>query len=341
MLSFGAERTGVTIRAVPHSYWDADAGVRRYLQVERGVFDLRLDRDTAPIVLGVEIARRLGVDPGDEVRMLTVRPVGEGRTIPRVSRFVVTGVVSTGYRDLDRLWVFIPLERGLRVIPDETARDIIGVKTADPFALPNPLFNRGLRGLDRRAGSRAAAMFDAVRAEAGPLWSVYTWYAAEQGRYLSFLTSRNLLAVVMAMIVLVAAVNISSALVFLVVEKETDIAILRALGVPRSRIAWALVVDGAIIGAAAGTFGTLAGAAIARWINELLALVERIVAVAAGRAVSIVDAEFYLERIPVQILFAPLAGAVLLALCVSVGAAFLPARRAARIAPDRILRRHG
>ena len=332
-------RSGVTLRAISQRYWDEDPGVRRYLQVVRGEFELG---EPEAIILGVEIASRLAVGPGDDVRVLTVRPLGEGRMLPRVSRFTVAGVVSTGYRDLDRLWAFLPWERGLRVIPDETARDMVGIKVGAPLALDNPLFGRGPAGLlpdeDRRS---MTASVSEIRRVLGPEWAVYNWYGVERNRYISFLTSRNLLAFVMALIVAVAAVNISSALVLLVIEKEEDIAILRATGVSRRQVATVFLLCGAVIGVAGAFAGSVLGTLLAVNINEVLAGLEVVSGILAGRDVQLMTADFYLEHVPVELSFAPLLFAVALAILLALVAAVLPARRAAGVSPDRILRRHG
>jgi lipoprotein-releasing system permease protein len=348
----GTGRSGVTIRAVPAAFWENDPGVREYLEVTAGDFDLS---DPESVVLGAHIASRLAVQPGDEVRVLTVRPLGEGRMLPRVSRFTVTGVVSSGYRDLDRLWVFVPYERGIRIIPDESARDLVGIKVEEPFALPNPLFNRGISaipGAGSRNGSNGVEpgrssrerSRDVVTALSGVVpadWFVANWYALEQGRYVSFLTSRNLLSVVMAMIVVVAAINVSSALVLLVVEKEQEIAILRATGVAARSIAGAFVLAGLLIGVAGSIIGAAVGLLLANNINELLRGIEWTASAIAGRSVTLLSSDFYLEEIPVTLRFLPVFASILFTLAVALAAGFLPARRATRILPERTLRHNG
>ncbi len=332
-------RSGVSIRGVSQEWWQDDPRVRQPMEIAAGEFDLT---DSEQIVVGAEIAARLEVGPGDAVRMLTVRPVGEGRVLPRVSRFTVAGVVSSGYRDLDRLWVFVPLTRAQRIIPDETATDLVGVKVDYPRSLPNPLFNRGLTGVGRReqrremlsAAEEVVSIFDAG-------WLVYDWYSAERGRYVSFLTSRNLLTVVMAMVVIVAVVNISSALVLLVVEKEQEIAILRATGVSSRDVAFTFVAAGFFIGVTGAVIGAMVGLLAAININEILRGIETVLSGVAGQAVDVFNPEFYLSTIPVEVRFLPAAGAVFLVLALSLTAAIVPARRAARIPPDRILRHGG
>lgn len=331
-------RSGVTLRAVPQQFWDDDPALQRLLAVEAGTFDLQSDD---AIILGVEIAGRLGVSPGDEIRVLTVRPLGDGRMLPRVSRFTVTGVVSTGYRDLDRLWSFIPLERGRRVIPEESAQEIAGIKVTDPYSLPNPLVRRGAAGLFSRREVRGMEQtLQAVRATLGVGWFAQDWYHAEQGRYISFLTSRNLLAFVMALIIAVAAINISSALVLLVVEKGDEIAVLRALGVSRGQIALIFVLCGAGVGVVGALVGAVTGVMLAVNVNTILGALERVMNILAGRPVELLSADFYLEEIPVVLSSGPLFAAVFLAMLLAVAAALVPARRAAKIPPDQVLRRH-
>ena len=333
-----AGRSGVNIRAVEQGWWDDDPRLRSLIEVQRGAFDLT---DPSSIVVGTEVAARLGVGTGDEVRLLTVRSLGEGRVLPRVSRFTVAAVISTGYRDLDRLWVFVPLERGHRIIPDDAATDLVGIKIEHPRALPNPLFGRGLSGVSQREEQRVAVeTTEAVASAFGADWFLSDWYSAEQGRYISFLTSRNLLTVVMAMIVVVAVVNISSVLVLLAVEKEREIAVLRATGVSSRAVASTFIAAGLIIGVMGAIIGSAVGLMLSANINAVLAGVETVLSVVSRRAVELFNPEFYLEAIPVELRFLPTAGAVFLVLVLSPAAAALPARRAARVRPDRILR-HG
>lgn len=329
-------RSGVTIRAVTNDYWARDDQVRDYLEVASGEFDLTGENS---IVIGTHIADQLHIAPGDEIRLLTVRPLGEGRMLPRVSRFTVTGIVTSGYRDLDRLWVFIPLDRGLRVIPDEGARDIIGIKVADPRSLPNPLFRRGVAGvLDRSERAGGTGILRQISRVVGEGWFVLDWYTLEEGRYISFLTSRNLLSLVMAMIVIVAAVNVSSALVLLVIEKEQEIAILRATGISASGVRRAFVLAGLIVGVAGAGAGTAVGLLMARHINGILRFLEIVASVLSRRNVDLFNSDFYLEQIPVTISYLPVVGAVLFTLIVSLVAGIMPARKASDVRPDQVLR---
>ena len=93
LASAADRRTAVTIRAVAPDLFDLDAGLRRYIEVRSGAWDLTTPQS---IVLGEQVARRLGVAVGDEVRILTARTLASGRLLPRTSGFVVRGIVSSG-----------------------------------------------------------------------------------------------------------------------------------------------------------------------------------------------------------------------------------------------------
>ncbi len=328
-------RTGVTIRALEGPFWNDDAA--GLVEVVAGELEIT-DRES--IVLGVAVARRLDVALGEEVRVLTVRSLGEGRFLPRVSRFTVSGIVSTGYRDLDRLWTLVSLDRGRQILADESARAIIGVRIDDPYALPNPLFNRGFRSVGSATAEREAlAVREAVARVVAPEWHVSDWYGTERARYVSLQTSRNLLVFIMALVLVVAAINISSSLILLVLEKETEIAILRANGAPRGTIIGAFLTAATILGVSGTAIGVVVGLTLAANINGVLAGLDALLR-AFGSRVELFSSEFYLETIPVSIDVLPVAASALLAIAISFLASLLPAVKAARVCPDRILRRH-
>lgn len=352
LLSAPGGRSGVQVRSVPPELLKEDGGFREYLSIDAGAFDL--EREDS-IVLGRYLAEQLQVEPGDEVRLLTVRSL-EGRSfLPRVSRFVVTGVASTGYQELDRLWAFLPLERGLRVLPPENSDTFLGVKMEHPYALQQNLFGSPLPSLeDRRAEEAASGTLRAVTESLGYDWRVYSWYNLERSRYVSFQTSRNLLLFIMLLIVIVASVNVSSTLVMLVVEKEQEIAFLRTLGAHPMLIQQVFLAGGAIIGVVGVTLGLALGVALAINVNEVLLGLEQIVnsvaalwrslvapgAAGAGERILLFSEEYYLERVPISIDPLEMATVAALAMALSVVAAVVPARRSVQIYPLELLRRH-
>jgi lipoprotein-releasing system permease protein len=344
------ERTGVTIRALEHDQWERDEGLRTYLEFTSGAWDLTDDRS---ILLGTEIARLLDVGVGDSVNLVVARPLSGGRFLPRSAGFTVRGVFTSGYQDLDRLWVIVPFERGFSLLPDAIARQVIGVKINDPLTLPNPLYRAPATNRGREAVQASGAALAAIREIGDSDWRVATWFDLERSKYMSFKTTKNLLIFIMVLIVLVAAVNISSTLVMLVLEKQDEIAILKSLGASPGGIRRLFVFAGFLLGTAGTIAGISVGLLLAASINQVLYAIEwalNAVATAgawlarpfvdiAAPAIELLSGDYYLESIPFALRGADLLLIAGLSILLSTAAAYFPARRAARLRPLEILQK--
>ena len=333
LLYAGSSRLGVTIRAVPPSLYERDADFRRYLSLDSGSFTLDSASD---ILLGREVADRLGAGPGDVVKLLTTVSLPGRSAVPKVTRFTVRGVFSSGYQDLDKLWVYIPLASGRRILSGNGTSEFIGVKVEDPY-------------------SRLQHQVTDLRRQLPPGARVYTWYQLEKANYKCFQTTKALLLFIMAMIVVVAAFNISSSLVMVVLEKSQEIAILKAMGAHPAEIRRTFLVTGFSTGLAGAVVGLLLGLLIALNINELIAglenflntlllLISRLGLSVFGPKqpppeITLFNSAFYLEKIPIRLELGELFGVTALTLLLATLAAYLPARRAGRIRPLEILRR--
>ncbi len=342
----GERRTAVTIRAVEPDLRDRDPGLREYIEFSAGEWDL----GPGGILVGEYVARQLGLGPGDAVRLLTARTLSGGRILPRTRTFTVRGVLSSGYADLDRLWVFVPYAEGAPMLPQESSRFVVGVKIDDPLALANPLF----RAPSRASEERAVGIVESVRTTLGPGFRVATWFESERAKYMSFKTTKDLLIFIMVLIVIVAVVNISSTLVMLVLEKQEEIAIIKSFGASPAGIMYAFVVAGLLLGAMGTALGVSVGLAIAVNINEVLAALEWMINAAAWAAsalaglftevthvpVELLSGEYYLQEIPIAIRLPDLVLVTILTLVLATAAAWFPARRAARVRPLDVLARH-
>jgi lipoprotein-releasing system permease protein len=122
------DKTGATVRAIEPSFWD-DSGSAEYLKITAGTAGLESDRD---MLLGESLAAAIGAEPGDTVRLMTIR-TADGRSIPRAAPFVVKGIVSSGYHDLDALWCIISREGGQRILSPELSSSSLIVKIDDPY----------------------------------------------------------------------------------------------------------------------------------------------------------------------------------------------------------------
>jgi lipoprotein-releasing system permease protein len=328
-------RGGALVRAVDPGFLE-DEGTRSYMGILSGEGALSGPND---VLLGGELARDLGAEPGNTVSLISVRSRRGDTIVPRVSVFRVRGIVSSGYRDLDSRWFLVPRDYSGRFLTAEASRTILGVKVADPFAPLDPVVDR-------------------IRAALPEGWAVQPWPQTERNLYESFRTTRYLLLLIMGLTVAVAAVNISSALVTLVTERSHEIAILKGLGATPRDIGRVFVAGGMILGFAGSLLGTALGILAAVHVNELIAGLERVLAGAAAvfhtlaspfldeaaralppPSVRILNPDYYLESIPVILDYRALGGILAVALFLSYLASLLPARKAAALPPLEILRR--
>jgi lipoprotein-releasing system permease protein len=327
----GSRTAGVAIRAVDPAFLQ-DPGAVSYLKATSG--ELRLDA-TNQILLGDSLAKELGASVGDTVSVVTSRPItgaGSGSFAPKVTVLRVRGIVSAGYRELDALWAFVSLRAGSRIFWPGSSRAFVGIKVEKPFG-----------GLE---AARSAA-----RAALGPEWNVVTWPEAERNIFRSFSTTRALLMLVMALAVAVAAINVGSALVMLVLERRRDIAILKSYGASPGQLGRIFVATGLAVGGTGTLFGIGLGSLLAWRINDLIGGIELVAnagarlwaALSGGRlpqtTLRLLDPAYYLERIPVDIRIGELATVAGLSLILCLLASILPASRAARLPPLEIFRK--
>jgi lipoprotein-releasing system permease protein len=328
-------RTGAQIRSVPSWIYQRDALLRRYFTIESGAFDL--ERPDS-VLLGKVVAERLGVSVGDEVKLLTAKRMKEGRYIPRVSRLRVRGIFTTGYQDMDKLWIYIPLQTGRLILPWESSREFIGVKVVDPY--------KDLKRYTEQI--RDSLPEDLV------LYRINTWFELEENQYRSFQTTKALLIFIMCLIVLVASVNVSSTMVMMVMEKTQEIGILKGIGARPGLISLSFIITGFLTGVAGSAFGITLGLVLAVNINEViraaehflngiralgLLLVSPFYRVQAGYPITLLDPAFYLERIPIRISLHEIVAVAAFAIFLSTLASYIPAKRAGRVRPLEVLRR--
>ena len=328
-------RTGVQIRSVIPDLYDRDSLFRKYITLISGTFDLTRSDN---VLLGKVVAETIGAEVGSQIKLLTGKRLGDDRILPKVTRFTVTGIFSSGYQDMDKTWIYIPLETGRRIIPGDNAYQFIGIKTADPY---------------EDLGSVIKSLRNSLPDGLG-MYRINTWFELEENQYRSFQTTKYLLLFIMFLIVLVASVNVSTTLVMMVLEKTQDIAILKSMGAHPSVVSYSFLMSGFFIGAAGTAIGIVMGMLIAVNINELIRILEvlsngvrflvnQLIAPSSpfslSQSVSLMDPAFYLEEIPIRIAFLELFLIAFLTILLSTVAAFFPSRRAGALKPLEIIRR--
>lgn len=323
---------GVTIRAVEPDFYSSDSGVRQYLEIESGEFDITSDNS---IMVGRDMARKMALEPGDEIKILTGKFFSNGRFLPKVSKFIVKGVFSTGYDELDRMWVFIPLSVGEKILDDKSSSTIIGIKTEKPYeTLKEDMLT--------------------VRKSLPMRWGMFTWENLNRAQQENYRTTRALLIFIMALIVCVAVFNISSSLVMLVIEKSEELAILKCLGASPSDIALSYIFTGLFTGITGGLAGLGAGLFISVNINGFIraleALFNGIISFFqlvlspffefSGESFQVLNNAYYLETIPVTVSPAELLIILAVTIILAALSSTIPALRAGKIKPLEVLRKY-
>jgi lipoprotein-releasing system permease protein len=314
-------KTGATIRSLDPSFWE-DEGSGRYLVTLAGIPKPESDRD---VLLGEGLASSIGAGVGDTIRIMTLRAGGDGRNIPRITPFIVRGIVASGYHELDSLWCITTWEGGKRILPRELASSSLIVKIDEPY-----------READRAAFS--------IYSRLGSGYGVYTWKELMRSQYSSYESTRQLLLFIMALVVIVAAVNVSAATSMLVIERQRDIAVLKAAGAGVREIGGVFLWGSFLTGLTGAAAGIILGLLIGRNINPIIRSLERLLSFFSrlfrGGEVKILDPGYYLETIPVIIdWFAVFLIGCFTILC-SVFASWIPARRAGKLKPLDLLRKY-
>jgi lipoprotein-releasing system permease protein len=316
-----AGKTGAAIRAVDPSFWDyGERG--NYLVTLSGTTKIESPRD---VLLGEELAQSAGVKVGDTVRLMTIRVTEDGRNIPRLLPYTVRGIVSSGYRELDSLWCIMTYEGGKEFLSPELSYTHLIVKIGDPY---------------KDANAVAASLYQNL----GPGFGIYTWNELQRSQYQSYESTRQLLLFIMALIVIVAAVNVSSATSMLVLERGRDIAVLKAFGTSPREAGRIFLWGSFLTGLFGGIIGIGLGLIIGNYINSLIHGLERILGFFSSLfnrgQIKILDPGFYLETIPIIIDWTTVFLIGIFTILCSMLASWIPAHRAGKIPPVELLRKY-
>jgi lipoprotein-releasing system permease protein len=311
---------GATIRAVEKSFWE-DEGSLKFLSTVSGEAKIESDGE---VLLGEALADSLGVEIGSTVRIMTISAGSEGKTLPRLKPFTVKGIVSSGYRELDSLWCIMSLDAG-KAFLSELSESYLMLKIDDPYG-----------GADIMAGL--------IGGRLGGGFGVYTWKQLQRSQYSSYESTRQLLLFIMALIVMVAAVNVSAATSMLVLERRRDIAVLKASGASPgftgSIFLWGAILTGALGSIAGLSAGLLIGASVNLIIHSLEGLLSFVSGLFNGGSVKILDSGFYLETIPIIIDWKAVCFIGGFTVLSSALASWIPVRRAGKTKPVEILRKY-
>jgi len=265
------------------------------------------------VILGIELARGLGVGPGDKVTMIapqgTVTPAG---IVPRLRQFHVVATFESGHYEYDSTLAMIHIGDAERLFRIE-APSGVRLKIKDMQEAP-------------RVASQLAAMLDPgllVRD-----WSRQnrTWFAAVQ-------TEKRMMFIILTLIIAVAAFNLVSTLVMTVTEKQSDIAILRTLGASPTSVMGVFIVQGALIGVIGTLVGVAGGLLIANNLDVIVPAIEHLF------GVQFLPKDIYvISALPSDPRASDIVPITVISLVLSLVATLYPSWRASRTRPAEALR---
>ncbi len=237
LITSGRQSTGVVLRGIdPRT---AGRVINLGEKIISGSLEaLEGDQGLPTILLGKDLANQLRVNTGWKIRLISPNgPLTPMGVLPKVRTCQVAGIFETGMYEYDSTMGFVNLE---------TARTLTGM-------------DRGVHGLEIRVADvdRANQVAAAIREELGSLYSVRDWMQINRNLFAALKLEKIGIFIALDLIILVAALNIISALVMVVMEKTRDIAILKSMGATTGSIMRIFFYQGAVIGLA----GTLLGVA--------------------------------------------------------------------------------
>lgn len=254
MLTNGRRVSGSLIRGITPEM-ESKVSLVQSKMISGSLFDLKAGE--YGIVLGRELANSLGVFEGERVTVITpqasVTAVG---VMPRLRRFRVVGVFEVGMHQFDAAMAYMHIEDAAKLFSYKDRVNGVRLKLTDVFEAP-----RISRDIEKEFGE--------------DYW-VKDWSKQHKNFFRALKTEKTVMFIILLLMVSVAALNIVSTLMMTVTEKESDIAILRALGMQPSSVMIIFIIQGAFIGFFGTLIGVGAGVPVALNVFEIVSWLEQL-----------------------------------------------------------------
>ena len=266
------------------------------------------------IVLGRELALNIGVEPGDTVNVIspvgTMTPAGP---VPRMAAFKVVGIFQLGMYEYDSNMAFISIESAQKFFRLGDTVTGVEVKVADIYG--------------------AQRVADAISARLkGPYW-IRTWMEMNRNLFSALGLEKAAMFIILTLIILVAAMNIISTLIMVVMEKGKDIAILKSMGATSAGIMKIFMIEGIVIGVTGTFLGTALGLAVSLNLEKTVGVIERLFHFKV-----LPPSVYYIDRLPSKVDPWIVAAIVIISISISFLATLYPSWQASRYDPVEGLR---
>jgi lipoprotein-releasing system permease protein len=258
------------------------------------------------IVLGRYLADRLlALDIGEVVTLFTIPEEGGIFSQPQVKQFYLAGIVEFGYYEYDRIFSFISLEAGQKLFRMPQSISWVEIKIDD--------YNQ------------AGTVAEAIEDELGYPYTTLTWFDLNKSLFSWIEIEKWGAFVILSLIIMVAAFNIISSLIMIVMEKTREIGILKSMGATSNSIMKIFMYEG--IGV--GIIGTFLGSLIGYTVG-FLQLKYKIISLPAD--------VYIIDSLPIEMHMSDFVSISIIALVLCFLASVYPAFKASRLYPVEAIR---
>lgn len=324
MVNVGKNTEPTLIYGIDHQLESTTSIIHQFLQPETR---LALTNNKDAIVLGRGLADTLGVNIGSKVSIIVPRAEGQSAP-PAIRRLQVIDILNTGTE--------IDAALALMDIRVAASLSVYGTPiSADEKS--NNADNRSLivSGVHLKLDDLFAAASLANNLQAQLPYGFYTtnWTRTHGNIYYAIQMSKKLVSLLLLLIIAIAAFNVVSTLVMVVLDKQSDIAILRTLGASNRQVIAVFMVQGTVISVIGTAIGVCVGVVLAWFVQDIVVFIEALL------SIQFLKSDIYpISYLPAQLLWFD----VLLVMAVSLSMSFLatlyPAWRATKVLPAEALR---
>ena len=258
------------------------------------------------IIIGKELSRNLGIFYGDTVNLISpmgvMTPMG---MVPRMKKFKIVGIFESGMYEYDSSFLYISLKNAQDFMNMPGVVTGIEVKTDDIYRVKE-IASRIVRDL-------------------GYSYWTKDWMEMNRNLFAALKLEKITMFIILILIIMVAAFNIVSTLIMVVMEKNKDIAILKSMGATASSIMKIFIIEGLVVGVVGTLLGTIGGYTLGFLLSEY-------------KFIKLPSDVYYISTLPIRI---DSVDSILIAIS-AIGISFLatlyPSWQASRLLPAEALR---
>ncbi len=279
-------------------------------QIRAGKLAFRPSSGGLPgMLMGRKLADKLGVLPGDTVTVASfesIRTGPNGEIVPRLRRFEVTGLFTTGMYEYDtqNMYATIPAVQDLLGVGPDTVSGV-AANVRDPWEA-------------RQVGDRIA------NALGFPYWTS-DWMTLNQSLFSALKLEKMAMSVILFLIVVVAAFNIITQLIMVVTDKTKEIGILKSMGMTDATVLRVFMLQGLAIGVVGTVLGTLGGLALVGLLGRY-------------HFISLPGDVYFIDTLPVALDATDVLLIIATSILIAFAATIYPARQASRLLPVEAIR---